>query len=51
MERKTDTIRAILVIFVIGLAISGFTSIKTADDATVSADAVSEMIANTRLND
>ncbi|MBS3803479.1 MAG: hypothetical protein KGY54_02955 [Oleiphilaceae bacterium] len=51
MERKTDNIRAILVVFVIGLAISGFTTIQSAEDSATSAAAVAELQANTRASD
>ncbi len=42
MERKPDVIRAVLLIFAIGLAISGFTSIRTQDDRASVAPIVSE---------
>lgn len=42
MERKPDVIRAVLLIFAIGLVISGFTSIRTADDGAATAPVISE---------
>ncbi|MDX1633331.1 MAG: hypothetical protein R3280_01715 [Marinobacter sp.] len=42
MERKPDVIRAVLLVFAIGLAISGFTSIRTSEEGVSAAPVVSE---------
>ncbi|KMQ76497.1 hypothetical protein Msub_12711 [Marinobacter subterrani] len=52
MGGKPDIIRAIMLIFAIGLVITGFTSIRAPDDQAASNNAVvgSAQVANQPLN-